>query len=83
MIKKSWFILELFTDLPEDHTTNFAIVEQVENITVVEQVENITVVEQVENITVVEQVENITVQVSEIIDKEHYIYEKQTGGDIN
>lgn len=34
MIKKSWFILELFTDLPEDHTSNFANTEQVENITV-------------------------------------------------
>lgn len=65
MIKKSWFVLELFTDLPEDHTSNF------------------TNIEQVENITVVEQVENITVQVSEIIDKEHYIHEKQTGGDTN
>ena len=56
MIKKSWFVLELFTDLPEDHTTNF---------------------------TIVEQVENITVQVSEIIDKEHYIHKEQTGGDTN
>lgn len=33
-MNKSWFILELFTDLPKEHTSNFTNIELVENITV-------------------------------------------------
>ena len=38
LMNKSWFILELFTDLPEDHSSNFINTKQDNNIVV--QVDN-------------------------------------------